>query len=138
MLVGVTLIVVTREPMRFFLFGTCLYRRRAYTQVLFLCKAELGSFSLFRNSDWLAGTVCRSEDPRTTWLVPSASQKIPIQPGWYLPLQKIPLAENRFVQAGKGAENTKEKSRQCFTAEGRGSIVGSPSLSPDICHVRRS
>jgi hypothetical protein len=26
----------------------------------------------------------------------------------------IPLAENRFLQAGKGAENTKEKSRQGF------------------------
>jgi hypothetical protein len=41
------------------------------------------------------------EDPSTAWLVP--------------PTQKIPLAENRFLQAGKGAENTKEKSRQCFT-----------------------
>jgi hypothetical protein len=28
----------------------------------------------------------------------------------------IPLAENTFLQAGKGAENTKEKSRQCFTS----------------------
>jgi hypothetical protein len=27
----------------------------------------------------------------------------------------IPLAENRFLQAGNGAENTKERSRQCFT-----------------------
>jgi predicted adenine nucleotide alpha hydrolase (AANH) superfamily ATPase len=26
----------------------------------------------------------------------------------------IPLAENRFLQASKGAENTKEKSRRCF------------------------
>jgi hypothetical protein len=25
-----------------------------------------------------------------------------------------PFAENRFLQAGKGAENTKEKSRKCF------------------------
>ncbi len=25
------------------------------------------------------------------------------------------LAENRFLKAGKAAENTKEKSRQCFT-----------------------
>ncbi len=32
----------------------------------------------------------------------------------YLPRQKIPLAENRFLQATKGAENTKEVSRQCF------------------------
>jgi predicted adenine nucleotide alpha hydrolase (AANH) superfamily ATPase len=29
--------------------------------------------------------------------------------------QKIPLAENRFLQALKRAENTKEKSRRCFT-----------------------
>jgi hypothetical protein len=37
--------------------------------------------------------------------------------GWLLlPPQKIPLAENRFLHAGKGAENTEEKSRQCFTA----------------------
>jgi hypothetical protein len=48
--------------------------------------------------------------------VPEAgSQKIPVQPGWYLPPRKIPLAENRFLQAGKGAENTKDKFRQCFT-----------------------
>jgi hypothetical protein len=33
----------------------------------------------------------------------------------YLPRKKIALAENRFLQAGKGAENKKEKSRQCFT-----------------------
>jgi hypothetical protein len=48
-------------------------------------------------------------------LVPSTGQKIRIQPGWYLPLQKIWLAENRFFQGGKGVENTKEKSRQSFT-----------------------
>jgi hypothetical protein len=29
----------------------------------------------------------------TGWLVPSAGQKIPVQPGWYLPLEKIPLVE---------------------------------------------
>jgi len=52
----------------------------------------------------------------TGCLVPSARQKIPVQPGWYLPPWKIPLAGNRFLQVGKGAENTKEKSRQCFTA----------------------
>jgi hypothetical protein len=40
---------------------------------------------------------------------------IPVQPGWYLPLQKkIPLRENRFLQGGNGAENTTEKFRQCF------------------------
>jgi hypothetical protein len=50
------------------------------------------------------------------WLVSSAGQKIPVQPGWYLPPQKIPLAQNRFLHAGEGAENTKEKSRQCFTS----------------------
>jgi hypothetical protein len=43
--------------------------------------------SPFRNSDRLAGTF--------------RGQKIPVQPGLYLPLQKILLAENRFLQAGK-------------------------------------
>jgi hypothetical protein len=51
----------------------------------------------------------------TGWLVPSAGQKILVYPGWYLPPQKILLAVNRFLQGGKGAENTKEKSRQCIT-----------------------
>jgi hypothetical protein len=46
----------------------------------------------------------------TGWLVPSADQQIPVQPGWYLPPRKIPLVENRYLQASKGAENTKEKS----------------------------
>jgi hypothetical protein len=50
----------------------------------------------------------------TGWLVPSIGQKIPVHPGWYLPPQRIPLAENMFLQAGNGAENTKEKSRQCL------------------------
>jgi hypothetical protein len=44
----------------------------------------------------------------TVWLIPSTGQKIPVQPGWYLPQRKIPLDENRFLQAGKGPENTKE------------------------------
>jgi len=47
----------------------------------------------------------------TGWLLPSARQRSQLQPGWYLPSQKIPLAENRFLHAGKGAENIKEKSR---------------------------
>jgi hypothetical protein len=75
---------------------------RACTQVLFLCKAELGFFHFL--------------EIMTSWLVPSARQKIPVQPGWNLPPRKILLAENMFLQAGKGAENTKEKSRRCFTA----------------------
>jgi hypothetical protein len=41
-------------------------------------------------------------------LVPSAGKKIPVQPGWYFPQQKIPLAENRFLHAGEGAENTRK------------------------------
>jgi hypothetical protein len=74
----------------------------AGTQVLFLCKAELGFFHFL--------------EIVTGWLLPSAAgQKIPVQPGWYLPPQKIPHAQNRFLRAGKGAENTKEKSRQWFT-----------------------
>ncbi len=75
-------------------------RRRACTQVLFLGKVELGFFHFL--------------EIVTGWLVPSIGQKIPVQPGRYLPWQKIPLAENKFLQADKGAKNTKEKSRQCF------------------------
>jgi hypothetical protein len=75
--------------------------QRACAQVLFLCQPELGFF--------------HSLEIVTGWLVPSAGQKIPLQPGRYLPPRKIPLAENRFLQAGKGAENAKEKSRECFT-----------------------
>jgi hypothetical protein len=33
-----------------------------------------GIFSLFRNSDSLAGTFRWSEDPSTTWLVPSTEE----------------------------------------------------------------
>ncbi len=51
----------------------------------------------------------------TGWLVPSVGQKISRQPDWYIPAQKISLVENRFLQAGTRAENTKEKSRQCLT-----------------------
>jgi hypothetical protein len=58
---------------------------RGCTQVLFLRKAELGFFQLL--------------EIVTGWLVPSAGKG----------------AENRFFHSGKGAENTKEKSRQCFT-----------------------
>jgi hypothetical protein len=48
---------------------------------------------------WLVPST-GSEHPNTTWLVPSTEEE-------------IPLGENRFLQqAGKGAENTKEKSRQ--------------------------
>jgi len=45
-------------------------------------------FSLFRNSNRLAGTFHWSEDPSTAWLVPSTAED--------------PLAENRFLQARKG------------------------------------
>ncbi len=75
--------------------------RRACTQVLFLTKAELEFFHFL---EMVKG-----------WLVPSTSQKIPLQPGRYLQPETIPLAENSFLQAGNRAENTKEKSRQCFT-----------------------
>jgi hypothetical protein len=49
---------------------------RVYTQVLFLRKSrELGFFSLFRNSDRLAGTFRWSEDPSTAWLVASTTER---------------------------------------------------------------
>jgi len=45
-------------------------------------------------------------------LVPSTTEDPPC---WYLPPHKIPLAENRFLQAGNGAVKIqKEKSTQCF------------------------
>jgi hypothetical protein len=77
---------------------------RACTPVLFLLKAELGFFHVLEIA--------------TGWLVPSAGQKSP-STAWLLPSpQKIPLAENKFLHASKGDENTKEKSRQCFTHVG--------------------
>jgi hypothetical protein len=54
------------------------------------------------------------ENRGRAYLVPSAGQKIPVQPGWYLAPQKILLAENHFLQTGKAAEFTKEESRQCL------------------------
>jgi hypothetical protein len=47
--------------------------------------------------------------------VPSAGQKIPVQPGWYLPPQKIPLTENSFLEAGNEAENTEEIQAVLYT-----------------------
>jgi hypothetical protein len=38
--------------------------------------------------------------------------------------EKILLAENWFLQAGNGAENTKEKSRQCFPIVVRAFLLG--------------
>ncbi len=70
-------------------------------KVLLLLKAELGFFHFV--------------EIVTGWLLLSTSKKIPVQPGWYLPPQKTPLAENGFLQASKGTENTKEKFRHCFT-----------------------
>ncbi len=45
---------------------------------------ELGFFSLFKNSDWLASTFHRSEDPKTTRLVPSVYSKDP-STTWLVP-----------------------------------------------------
>jgi hypothetical protein len=82
-------------------FGKLRCRKRACTQALFLSKAELGFFHFL--------------EIVTGWLVPSIGQKIPVQPSWYFPPQKILHSGSRFLQAGKGAENAKEKSWQCFT-----------------------
>jgi hypothetical protein len=79
---------------------TSMCRKCLCTHVHFLHKAELRFFHFL--------------EIVTGWLVPSTGKKIPVQPGWYLPRLKIRHAENRFLQVGKGAENTKEKSRQCF------------------------
>jgi hypothetical protein len=69
--------------------GPVLSPRKGLYSVLFLRKAELGIFSLFKNSDKLAGTFHWSGYPST------ASS--------YFPPQKIPLAENRFLQVGNGS-----------------------------------
>ncbi len=60
---------------------------KACTQVFFLRNVELGFFHFL--------------EIVTGWLVPSAGQKIPVQHGWYLPPQKIPLAEYRFLQQAR-------------------------------------
>jgi len=53
----------------------------------------------------------------TGWLVLSASQKSSVHSlaGTFHRIRSIRPAENRFLQAGKGAENTKEEFRLCFT-----------------------
>ncbi len=78
--------------------------RRAYTLVLFLRKAELGFFHCL---EIVAGWLVLSADQKTPvqpGLVPSSGQKILVQPSWYLRAQKIPLAENRFLLTGKVRE----------------------------------
>jgi len=37
----------------------------------------------------------------TGWLIPSAGQKIPVQPGCYRPPQRIPLAETGFFSPAR-------------------------------------
>jgi hypothetical protein len=54
----------------------------ACTQVLFLCKAELGFFHFLE--------IVKG------WLVPSAGQKIPVQPGWYLHRRRYRLMKTGF------------------------------------------
>jgi len=50
----------------------------------------------------------------TGWLVPSTSQKIPYSLASTFHCRRAPFLKTGFF-AGKGAENTTEKSRQCFT-----------------------
>jgi hypothetical protein len=59
-------------------------------------------FSLFRNSDGLAG-----------WYFPLVRRSEYSLAGTFH-RRRSRLLKNKFLQAGKGAENTKEKSRQCF------------------------
>jgi hypothetical protein len=77
---------------------------RACTKVLFLRKAELGFFHFLE--------IVRG------WLVPSAAgQKIPVHPGGYRPPpHKIPLAENRFLQAYiRELKIQRKNPGKCFT-----------------------
>jgi hypothetical protein len=64
------------------------------------------------------------EGPR---LVPSAGQKIPVKPGTF---QEILLAENRFFQAGKGAENTRKTAGALRTSKNPRKERQSPLLRP--------
>jgi len=48
--------------------------RGACTQGALPLESRAGIFSLFRNSDWLAGTFRWSEDPSIAWLVPSTAE----------------------------------------------------------------
>ncbi len=51
-----------------------MYRRRACTQVLFLCKAELGFFHFLEIvTGWLVPSDVL-ENPSTAWLVPSTAE----------------------------------------------------------------
>jgi len=58
--------------------------RRAYPQVIFLRKAELGFFHFL--------------EIVTGWLVPSAGQNIPVQLGLYLPPKRSPLLKTGFFR----------------------------------------
>jgi hypothetical protein len=49
---------------------------RACTQVLFLCKAELGFFHILEIVTAWLGTFRWSEDPSTAWLVPSTTEDL--------------------------------------------------------------
>jgi len=74
------------------------HRKASSIQVLFLRKAELEFFHFLEIvTSWYLLLIRKSQYSLV---------------GIF---RKIPLAENRFLQAGKGAKNTKEKSRQCFT-----------------------
>ncbi len=46
--------------------------------------------------------------------MPSHGQKIAVEPGWYLPAQKILLAETAFFRQVMELK-IQRKSRQCFT-----------------------
>jgi hypothetical protein len=39
---------------------------------------------------------------------------LPVEPGWHLPPEMVPLADKRFLHTRKGGESTKEKSTQRF------------------------
>ncbi len=62
-------------------------RRRALSQALLLCKAELGFFHIL--------------EIVTGWLVPSAGQKIPLQPGWLVPSTTEDPARWKQVSSGR-------------------------------------
>jgi hypothetical protein len=70
---------------------------RACTEVLFL-GTQSWVFSLFRNSDRLAGAFRWSEDPSIAWLVPSTAED--------------PLAENRFFRQVRELKMQRKKAKK--------------------------
>jgi hypothetical protein len=63
----------------------------------------------------LAGTFRSSEAQYSLVGIFHHGRSRLLKTGFFEQVRDLPLAENRFLQAGKRAKSTKEKSKQCFT-----------------------